>query len=115
MHEYSVASSLIDRVKTEARQRGATSVSRVWVSIGELAGVDADLLLTAYEIFRDHTICKDAELSVKRVPARWACPSCDRTIEDGASLRCPQCSAPANLRSGDEILLERIEMEVEDV
>ena len=115
MHEYSIVGSLIERVNAEAQERGATSVSRVWVSIGELAGVDADLLLTAYETFRDHTICKDAELSVKRVPARWACPSCDRTIEDGSPLRCPQCSAPANLRSGDEILLERIEMEVEDV
>ena len=115
MHEYSIVGSLIERVNVEAQQRGATSVSRVWVSIGELAGVDADLLLTAYETFRDHTICAHADLSLTRVPARWVCTNCERVIEDGAPLRCFDCCTPASLRSGDEILLERIEMEVDHV
>jgi Zn finger protein HypA/HybF involved in hydrogenase expression len=30
----------------------------------------------------------------------------------GERLRCPDCGLPAALRAGDEIVLERIEMEV---
>lgn len=115
MHEYSIVGALIERVRAEAAERGASSVSRVWVSIGELAGVDPELLVTAYETFREHTICEKAELSVNHVSARWQCPRCARGIADDAPLYCPDCSTPARLMSGDEILLERIEMEVSHV
>jgi Zn finger protein HypA/HybF involved in hydrogenase expression len=30
-------------------------------------------------------------------------------------LRCPDCAVPARLAAGDEIVLDRIEMEVSDV
>jgi hypothetical protein len=37
----------------------------------------------------------------------------DRVIPPGSVLRC--CDSPARLAAGDDILLERIEMEVPDV
>lgn len=115
MHEYSIVGSLIDRVEAEARARGATAVTALSVRIGELSGVETDLLTTAYDTFRERTICDGAALSVTRVPARWACPRCDRTIERGAVLRCGACEEPARLVEGDEIFLDRIEMEIPDV
>jgi hydrogenase nickel incorporation protein HypA/HybF len=115
MHEYSIVGSLIERIHAEAAERGATSISRVWISIGELSGVDPELLVTAYETFREHTICAQADLSVKRIPARWVCPGCERSIAEDAPLSCPVCEMPAQLRAGDEIMLERIEMEVSHV
>ena len=115
MHEYSIVGSLIDRVEAEAAERGANAVTALWVRIGELSGVEVDLLKTAYDTFRPHTVCDGAELNLTWVPALWQCPRCERAIEQGQVLRCPDCDVPATLGSGDEIILERIEMEVENV
>lgn len=114
MHEYSLVAALIDRVEQEAEARHAR-VHRVHVAIGELAGVEVDLLRTAYATFSERTICDGAELEIHPVPAEWRCPRCDTTIARGALLRCPGCGKPARLVRGDEIVLERIEMEAPDV
>ena len=112
MHEYSIVQALVDRVDAEARARKATAVHRLSVRIGELSGVDMDLLTTAYETFRERTICERAELDLQFVPARWECPNCGDLIRRGEVLTCPSCAVPARLAQGDEILLDRIEMEV---
>ena len=112
MHEYSIVQALLERVDAEARARGATAVHRLSVRIGELSGVEGELLATAYDTFRQRTICEGAALDLRIVPARWACPECGDAIARGAVLTCPSCAMPARLVQGDEILLDRIEMEV---
>jgi len=112
VHEYSIVQALVDRVEAEARARNATAVHRLQVRIGELSGVETSLLATAYEVFREKTICERAELVIEATPARWQCRDCGAGIESGAPLRCVGCGGFARLASGDEIVLERIEMEV---
>lgn len=115
MHEYSIVASLIDRVQHEAALHGGSRVYRLHVKIGELAGVELELLKTAFDTFRERTICDGAELAIDTVAAAWACPSCERSVERGAILRCINCGRPARMVQGDEIILERIEMEAPDV
>ena len=112
MHEYSIVQALIERVQAEAAANDALSVQRLSVRIGELAGVEPRLLATAFETFREGTICRAAELAIHYVPAHWACPRCARAIAHGAPLQCPECRVPARLEGGGEIILDRIEMEV---
>jgi hydrogenase nickel incorporation protein HypA/HybF len=112
MHEYSIVQSLLERVEGEARRHGATSVQRLHLRIGALSGVEIELLANAFALFRERSLCAGAELAIESVPARWICPHCDRDIAPGEILRCPACTAPARLAGGDEIILERIEMEV---
>lgn len=112
MHEYSIVQSLLEQVDHHARARGASRVLRLHVRIGELSGVEVPLLTEAYRTFRERTLCAGADLDVLAVPARWLCPGCDRRIQNGAVLRCADCGRPARLDQGDEILLDRIEMEV---
>ena len=110
MHEYSIIQSLVDSVASSV-PRDAT-VHRLEVRIGELAGVDCELLATAYEVFRAGTLCEHATMTISRIPARWECEKCNGQIDRGAVLRCPLCDAPARLATGDEIVLQRIELEV---
>ncbi len=112
MHEYSIVRALMTRVEEEARARGATAVERVSVRIGELSGVEVELLQTAYRTCRERTICDHAALDVELVRAEWICRDCQAAITRGGRLQCPACGGAAVLRGGDEILLERIEMEV---
>ena len=100
MHEYSIVQALVERVDAEARARGATAVHRLSMRIGELSGVEAQLLSTAYETFRERTICERAELDLHVVPARWECPDCGRAIGRGDVLTCPSCAVPARLVAG---------------
>jgi hydrogenase nickel incorporation protein HypA/HybF len=115
MHEYAIVQSLLARVEQEAESRGATHIKRLEVRIGEQAGVDVDLLMTAFETFRSRSICDRANLSVTHVAAEWRCPRCDTLITPGSVLRCARCDMPATMTAGDEIYLDRIEMEVRDV
>jgi hydrogenase nickel incorporation protein HypA/HybF len=112
MHEYSIVQALIDQVEAVAAQNGGGAVHHIYVKLGDLAGVDPTLLQTAYDTFRAGTICERAPLSIERVLARWQCPRCGFSLSRGASLRCSSCGTPARLAVGDEILLQRIEMEV---
>ena len=103
------------RSRGEGRVGGPVRIHRIHVSIGELSGVDPELLLLAYQTFREGTLCEAADLDIRQVPARWTCPGCGRAIGAGQVLRCPDCARPARLVEGDEIMLMRIEMEVADV
>ena len=64
MHEYSIVASLVERVEQVAATHPGATVRRVHVRIGELAGVELTLLRTAYETFRERTVCDAAELAL---------------------------------------------------
>jgi hydrogenase nickel incorporation protein HypA/HybF len=112
MHEYSIVQALIDRVQKEVDAHGAAAVHGIRVRIGEFSGVEIELLRSAYELFSEKSVCEGAKLEIVQVPARWTCRGCGAPIGTGEILCCPVCGQPARLTEGDEILLERIEMEV---
>ncbi len=112
MHEYALMQDLMDRVAGEAAARSALAVHRVRIRIGDLSGVEADLVESAYEIVKAGTPCEAATLEIERVPATWACSACGRPIPGGGRLQCGACGAPARLVAGGEILLGQIELEV---
>jgi hydrogenase nickel incorporation protein HypA/HybF len=112
VHEYSIVQALYDTVLAQAAARRAVSVHGVHVRIGELSGVDPGLLDTAWRTFRVHTICETAPMEVEVVPARWECRDCGGGVARGAILRCPACGGRVRLAEGEEIVLNRIVMEV---
>ncbi len=114
MHEYSIVSALVDQVEASARAHPRAVVAKVHVAIGELAGVERELLMTAFDTFRAGTVCAQADLIIEPRPARWRCPRCEAPIARGAVLRCLPCAVPAQLESGDEIVLQRVELDVDD-
>jgi len=111
VHEYSLVRAMVDRVEQEARSRNATAVSRLAVCIGAMSGVEATLFTSAFTLCREGLLA-DAQLEIRRAEAVWACPRCEASIPPGGVLRCAGCGVPARMVTGDEILLEQIEMEV---
>ena len=96
MHEYSIVASLVDRVEREAGGYPGAVVRRLHLRIGELAGVEVELLRTAFETFRERTVCAQSALEIERVAAAWRCTACGGPIERGAPLRC--CDRDERLR-----------------
>ena len=72
MHEYSIVQALLERVTGEAQARGASKVVGLRVRLGELSGVDPALLATAFETFRERSVCEGASLAIERAAASWA-------------------------------------------
>lgn len=112
MHEYSVACALLDQIEAAARAHDATAVKVVHLALGAQCGVEAGLLTGAFELARAGTVAAEAELSIRPVPVRWVCPRCGGERPPGAPLVCPDDGTPARLEAGDELILERLEMEV---
>ena len=69
MHEYSIVQAMFDRIEQVAHERRATAVRRVAVRIGDASGLDVGLFRTAFEVYRERTICDGAELAVEEVTA----------------------------------------------
>ena len=44
MHEYSILQSLVERVEEEQARRRATSIHAIHLRVGELSGVETELL-----------------------------------------------------------------------
>ena len=112
MHEYSLVQALLARVEREARLRNALAVRRLSVRIGDLAGVDRELFESAFAACREGTVCAGAKLVVRPVHVRWVCSACGTRLASDGPLTCPGCRSPARLLEGDEIVLDRIELEV---
>lgn len=113
MHEFSVASSLLHLALRHAGEHGAIRIVRVHVRIGEQSGVEPELLRSAWELVSERSAAAGAALALEAVPVRWRCPACEKTLAPGAPLRCPACGGPAELASGLDLFLDRIEMEVD--
>lgn len=111
MHEYSLATSLLRIVEDEARAAHGVRVVRVLLRVGSGGGVEPDLLRTAWEAVRETDLCREAALDVEIVPERWVCALCHARIAPSAVLHCAACDAPAVLDGGDELVLQRIEVE----
>ena len=112
MHEYSIVLSLLEQVADEAGRHHAQAVRSVRVRVGELSGVEPDLIRSAFEIARAGSVCEDADLDLVVVKARWACPRCGKDLEQPTELVCRDCEVPARLASGDDLILERLLLEV---
>jgi hydrogenase nickel incorporation protein HypA/HybF len=112
MHEYSLVQALVDRVAAEVKQRRALAVHKLTIRIGELSGVEPELFRTAYETFREGTVCARATLVLEQVAASWSCPRCSGKIARGAALHCAACDLPARLdEGGDALMLNGMEVD----
>ncbi|HWP01071.1 MAG TPA: hydrogenase maturation nickel metallochaperone HypA [Methylococcus sp.] len=112
MHELSLCQELLEQVEQLARQHAAVGVSRIVVRIGMLAGVEPELLQSAFAILRPGTSAEHAELVLETIPARIRCRSCGRESECRVNhLLCPICkSTDAVLIAGEEMWLAQIEL-----
>ena len=114
MHEYSIARALIDRAEQEASRNRATSVAVLYLAIGREAGLEVDLLRTAFELASPGTRCAGARLEIRQVSPLWRCRACEGELPTTGPRRCARCGSAARLAQGGDLILERLELEVPD-
>jgi hydrogenase nickel incorporation protein HypA/HybF len=112
VHELSVASAILETVRKHADERPVTLVS---LRVGRLRQVVPRSLQLYWEIVSRDTICHGARLELREIEARLRCAACGHEWEPLlAAFRCERCGAAgAEVRSGEELEVDYIEVETE--
>jgi len=108
MHEFAITRSMLDHVLVEAGKHNAR-VTKIILAIGEQAGVVPDSVLFYFDTMKTDTAAAEAELVFKRVPLVLKCPKCGREFGDIEDT-C-ECNAGAEILSGQEMVIESIEID----
>lgn len=113
MHELAVCQALLGEVVSLAAARNAVIVTDIHVGIGPLSGVEADLLQDAFPIAAAGTYASAAVLHLRKTKIRVRCLECGAETKAKANrLVCGKCANwRTTLIGGDELILERVEME----
>ena len=113
MHELSVCLSLMEQVEQIAREHGASSVTRIVLSVGPLSGVEPPLMQNAFPIAAAGTVADDATLLLETTDVRIQCNQCGQESDAEVNhLVCRHCGDwQTTLVSGNELILQRVVME----
>lgn len=113
MHEYSIVQSLLESCEEHVRQNDAKEVTKVLVKIGVLSGVEPALLQTAFDTFKEHTICHNAKFIINHQKVVIDCLDCNTTSTlEKNDFSCPNCeSINIQVTDGEEMYLMSLEME----
>ncbi len=113
MHEYSIVQSLLTQCEEHAKQNNAKKVTKVVVKIGIMSGVEPDLLKTAFDTFKEDTICDGCEYIQNIQPITIACNKCStKSTLEKKEYCCPKCqSIEIDITDGEDMYLMQLELE----
>lgn len=113
MHEYSIVQSLLESCEEHAKENKSEKVSKVIVKIGVLSGVEPDLLQTAFDTFKEKTVCDGCDFIINVQKVVIECFECEEqsTLEKH-EFSCLKCnSTKVKVIDGEDMYLMSLEME----
>jgi hydrogenase nickel incorporation protein HypA/HybF len=116
MHEFAVATELVEAALREAQHRNARRIERLECRVGAMRQIAPEMLVDAFALAAAGTMAEGAVLDVKTIAPIVICRSCgDRREQREWAYRCPACGSPdIRLEGGDELLLASVTLEIED-
>jgi hydrogenase nickel incorporation protein HypA/HybF len=120
VHEYTIASSIVESVLELAKQQNASRVVEVRMRIGKLRVLSIDQLKFSYEILSKDNILEGSQLNVQETEGSVKCPKCGYTnriaLDDESfhfgipSMLCPTCGANLTIEGGNECIITKVRM-----
>lgn len=114
MHELSICQALIEQLEGIAAQHPGMRIAEVHLGIGPLSGVVPQLLVDAFSVASAGSCAETADMRIRESSIVVSCTSCGSQGAATANrLVCPYCGEwRTELVTGDELLLERVELDV---
>jgi hydrogenase nickel incorporation protein HypA/HybF len=115
MHELAVTQSILEIVRKHAESAGASRVTDIHLSIGDLSTIVDDSVQFYWNIITEGTICEGSSLHFSRIKARIRCQECqaEYTLEHELTP-CPKCGSNLiKIIAGEEFQVESMEIEKE--
>ena len=104
MHEFSLATEVIDLAQREAEKNQAQSVEEITIEVGTLSGVEANAFETALELLTKGSILEIARILIIKTPGQGKCNACNLIFEMRQRMdTCPACGCfPSEIGGGEE-------------
>ena len=111
MHEMGITQGILASAFDAAREAGATRITEIRISVGELTEIQEFALAFAFEALTPETIAEGATLSVTHLAPKSRCHTCGHVYEhDRFQMLCPACdSMDVELLQGRELRIDSIE------
>lgn len=116
MHEMGVTQGILDASFAAAEAAGATRITDIRISVGELTEIMDFALQFAFESLTPDTMAEGATLTVTHVAARSRCNACGTEYaHDRFQMVCQSCdSFDVTLLQGRELQIDSIETDDDD-
>ena len=113
MHELSLATAMIDELKTIMQKENAQRICSVTVEIGALSGVEAEPMAFAFPFASEGTCADGAELIIEKRALTLRCKACGHeSTPDEPFPICLDCgSTDVDILSGRDFMILRVEVE----
>lgn len=115
MHEMGITEGILAAAIEVAQREGASRITEIRVTVGELTEIVTDSLQFAFEVLRRDTLAADAVLTVERLGARSRCGECGEEFEHGRfEATCPKCgNFLCELVQGREMRVDSIDIDTD--
>nr|WP_320172633.1 hydrogenase maturation nickel metallochaperone HypA [Maridesulfovibrio sp.] len=115
MHEMSIAQSIFAIIQEEMEKQPDSTLKKINVGNGALAGVVSDALTFGWEAVTIGTKFEGSVLEVREIPIKVRCGGCGEefTPEDKLYMACPKCGLEIGheVLQGKELQIESIEVD----
>ncbi len=119
MHEFSIASGLVEKLLDFAEKNRDKKLVEVRVAIGEFTQIEEEQLRFCYESIITEMPIAGSSLTIESVLGKVACPHCfyegPPKYWDGAlhgvpvaTLECPTCGKTARVIEGEECAIRSV-------
>ena len=111
MHEMGITQGILASSFEAAEKAGATKITEIRISVGELTEIQDFALEFAFEALTPGTMAEGATLVVTNIPAHSRCRECGAEYDhDRFQMVCPTCeSFNVELLTGRELRIDSIE------
>jgi len=115
VHEMGITQGILAASFEAAEEVGATRITEIRISVGELTEIVDFALQFAFEALTPGTMAEGATLVVTDVPARSRCLECGTEYaHDRFQMLCPECgSFNVQLLQGRELTIDSIQTDDE--
>lgn len=113
MHEFSIAQSLFELIEKFSVENQAAAVRSVKLRLGRLSGIEPHCLKQAFEVLKEGTIAREADLVMEIRDLKILCHHCGKeSVLEDFVLICPPCgSTDLKVLDGEGMYLESLEIE----
>ncbi len=119
MHEFSIASAIVESVLSFAEKQHAARVVEVRLILGEFTHIEAEQLKFCFHAISSDTVLADATLEIETSDAAVHCPHCGYKgppkYWEGAldvalvpTLQCPICGKTVDASEGNECAIKSV-------
>jgi hydrogenase nickel incorporation protein HypA/HybF len=113
VHELSIALAIAEAAAEQAEQNAGARITKVYLKLGQLAGVVKSALLASYELAAQLPEIAGSELIIDEIPITAFCTQCNapRPVKSPQEICCVQCGSPTpEIMTGRELEVVAVEV-----